>query len=486
LLVVVAACAAGVVPFACGGAAFQTGSADGGETMDASIEGATGDSMSSGDSTPDGLGPVDSPLDGVGPIDAPQGDGAPPPVEAGTIINGVVVDKYGVPMAGVGVHAQLQVTTTASNGTFSLSGLAVPYDLNLVVGPTAAQKHGYVFKGVTRKDPTLQLVADQAAIAETATITGMLPTNALDSAGIVFADLPPGTPAAASNTIAVGVGAVSYSGDVSWFGGPTVSATLYVLQTLVVNGAPDGFIAYASTTMPLSGGAASVWDPPPSSSLGNATLTLGLGVSAGYAPAEAAVYLRPPGAQIAALLAHDVKNVTSSETFTTPVIPQATFVACGVQVPNGSDAGTNGAFGAACTSGLGGDASPTVTLPQATSFVSPPASAGIGTTFTFQALPGGVSFVAFGPPGASTTGDSLYVITTASDVTIPDFSLLGVVVPPGQTYVAETYGFAPFATVDSATGPTGFDAYLVDLALEQGPVLTGQVAHGNPVTFTTQ
>jgi hypothetical protein len=169
------------------------------------------------------------------------------------------------------------------------------------------------------------------------------------------------------------------------------------------------------------------------------------------------------------------------------VIPQATFVACGVQVPDGSDAGTEGAFGAACATGLGGDASPTVTLPQATSFVSPPSTAGIGTTFTFQSIPGGVTFVAFGPAGGNTaTGDSLYVITTASDVTIPDFSLLGIVVPTGQTYAAEAYGFAPFPTVDSAAGPAGFDAYLIDLALQQGPLLTGQVAHGEPVEFTTQ
>src|ERR1019366_5208557 len=69
--VAIAACALGAaVPFACGGDAFTAGSADGGKTIDGSIDGAFGGDSMTADAPAEGSSdaPADSPieLDGFG------------------------------------------------------------------------------------------------------------------------------------------------------------------------------------------------------------------------------------------------------------------------------------------------------------------------------------------------------------------------------------------------------------------------------------
>jgi len=164
-----------------------------------------------------------------------------------------------------------------------------------------------------------------------------------------------------------------------------------------------------------------------------------------------------------------------------------TFVACGVQAPEGSDGGAGQPFGAACETGLAANSHLTLALPPATTLVSPPSSATLGTSFNFEPLVNGVYFVAFSPAGATAgAADSLYVITTDSQVKVPDLSNLGFAFPSGATYGVEVYGFAPFASIDAALSPAGFSSIATALDLEQGAVASGQVASSGAVSFQVQ
>ena len=465
-----AACVAGAAgPFACGGNAFTAAGGDGGPTIEGSVEGA-----------------ADAPVEGA---EGAPGDGSAmgdqaPPAEAGVPVHGTVVDQFLMPMAGVQVHSQTHAATTAPDGTFTLPSITIPYITTVVTTAAGGHKHGYVFSGVNRRDVTLQLAGEQAGVAQSTALSGHLAASGAAASGIVFADLPAATPAAASNTIPITLGASDYSGAISWTGSSGAAATLYALQWLTTNGAPNGYIAYGSAPESLMSGTGLIWPTPTSPGPGQGTMTVSLGVSMGYVAGEISVFFRPPTARIAAAITHDFKVLTNSDTVVTPDITGSTFVACGVQVPPGSDAGTNAVFGAACKMGLGKDDAPSLALPPPPTFVSPPTTAGIGTTFTWNSLPSAVYLVVFAPAGGTTSaGDTVFVLTTDSQQKVPDLSLLGFVVPSGTTYVAEVYALAPFPTMDSALGPGGFAEYLTDFALDQGPTVDGQLARSDFAPF---
>jgi hypothetical protein len=468
-------CFAGAAgPFACGGDAFEAGAGgDGGPTVEGSIptDGRVGDGS------------------GEGSLDGSPGDGASSP-DGGETITGTVLDQYLVPMPGVGVHveADMQHTTTASDGTFSLAGITTPYTVSIVATPAGGHRHGYVFQNVTRKTPTFQLTGETASLPRGTTLSGHVSANGTGVAGVVFADLPAGVPAAASNAIEVASGATSYMGPVGWYGPASVPATLYSLQWIVGSNGPVAYVAYTSQMETLSSGTPLTWDTPTSSTImTTSSLEVTMGVSSAYSPTVLALYARPSGAQVAPPIAAVTSFSSTSTSFVTPNITGMTFVACGVQAPEGSDGGAGQPFGAACETGLAANSHLTLALPPATTLVSPPSSATLGTSFNFEPLVNGVYFVAFSPAGATAgAADSLYVITTDSQVKVPDLSNLGFAFPSGATYGVEVYGFAPFASIDAALSPTGFSSIATALDLEQGAAASGQVASSGAVSFQVQ
>ena len=126
------------------------------------------------------------------------------------------------------------------------------------------------------------------------------------------------------------------------------------------------------------------------------------------------------GRRVAAPIQHGVKAGEVSATVVTPDITNATFAACGLQVLDTFDGGSNSPYGYTCTTGLGKSDSPTLQPPPATLFVSPPSTAGLGTVFSYAGIPGGVYLVAFAPTvSAASTSDVLFVVTNGTQVAIP-------------------------------------------------------------------
>jgi hypothetical protein len=468
LLALVACASLAGAPFACGSAFTTSGgdamAPDGSTGGDGTVtEGSIGDASGSDGSTTEG------------------GDAA------GATVQGTVVDAYLLPMSGIDVHCQGQKATTAANGTFTLTGIAAPYNATVVAPQTVGPKHGYLFVGVSRLDPTLQLALEQSKPTETATLTGTMSTNAPNAAGIVFADFPAATPANASPTIPIAIGATTFSGDLSWTGHTSATPTVYILQWLTTGNLPSAYIAFESTSETLTSGTSTTWSPPLTPTVGSGSMTVTLMPSAGYVPIDIGVYVRPPGAGVAAPIQHGVKAGEVSSTVITPDITNATFAACGLQVLDTFDGGPTQPYAYTCTTGLGKSDSPTLQPPPATTFVSAPSTAGLGTVFDYTGIPGGVYLVAFGPTAsAASTSDALFVITNGTQAAIPDLSALSFAFHPGDAFTAEVFGLAPFSGIDSALGPTGFEERLNAFRVDVGPTSTGSVSYGGASPFTAK
>ena len=476
-LVALAACGtlAGT-PFACG-SAFSAGGGDAG-AADGSSDGS-----------------IEAALDGVAPTDGTTAEGSGESGvgesgvgdAAGATVQGAVVDAYLLPMGGIDVHCQDQKATTADDGTFTLTGITKPYTATVVVPQPAGHKHGYVFEGISRLNPTLQLAADQAHPSATVALGGTLATGAPDASGIVFGDFPAGTPATASPTIPVALGSATYSGNLSWTGGPSATPTLYVLQWIQGSAGPSAYIAYESAPQTLTGGTPHTWDPNVSVTLSQGTMAATITPSAGYVPVDIGVFLRPPGAGVAAPIQHGMGPTIGTLSVATPIIQGASLVACGLQVLTGFDGGPGAPFGYTCATGLSANDSPQLGPPMATTFLSPPLTAAVGTTFTYQGIGSGVYLVAFAPTGSSAnTSDALYVVTASTQAAVPDLSLLSFVFHTGDAFTAEVFGFAPFSQIDAALGAAGFSAYLNGYRLDTGAASDGSLAYSGPAAFTVK
>jgi hypothetical protein len=154
---------------------------------------------------------------------------------------------------------------------------------------------------------------------------------------------------------------------------------------------------------------------------------------------------------------------------------------------NGIDGGPSAPFGYSCKTGLPANGATTLQPPEANTFVSPPSTAAVGTTFAFGATPTAVNSVIFAPTSSTgPTGDLLVIVTTDSQVQIPDLGALGVAFMQGQVVTAEVYAVAPYLGIDTALGPTGYVERLNDLRLDTAPAADGQIAYSGVVTFTAQ
>lgn len=106
---------------------------------------------------------IDAP---VSPPDAGQSDaGTAPTVDAGDAgtalsISGRVVDFYLRALPDIPVTIGQTTVRTGNNGEFSIPGVRPPYDVSLTLSyqrDSAPVRYGYIYQGLTRSDPTLQV-----------------------------------------------------------------------------------------------------------------------------------------------------------------------------------------------------------------------------------------------------------------------------------------------------------------------------------------
>ena len=91
-----------------------------------------------------------APLGGAGNEAGAGGEGGNAPV-TGTV-HGKLVDYYGQNIPNVTLQIGDEQVSSDDNGEFTVEDVAATYDLSLIAGAT-----GWVFQGLTRRDPTLQI-----------------------------------------------------------------------------------------------------------------------------------------------------------------------------------------------------------------------------------------------------------------------------------------------------------------------------------------
>jgi hypothetical protein len=130
-----------------GGAGVDASAGAGGGGTGGVSGGGTGGTDAGKDGSPD------APRDAV-PDSRDGGDAAD--VGNGTItVSGTIIDAYRQPFPGVDVTIGSSLPqTTKTDGKFSITGVTPPYDVGLVIG---TRKQGWIFQGLTRTDPTLQV-----------------------------------------------------------------------------------------------------------------------------------------------------------------------------------------------------------------------------------------------------------------------------------------------------------------------------------------
>lgn len=392
-----------------------------------------------------GPAPIAPPLADAGPTAE-----APPPVIVN--VTGRVVDFSLRPLPSVPVTIGSTTVATNAQGLFSITGVQAPYTASLTINQLNGRTvhYGYVFEGLTRVDPTLQ-------------VRGGLPSRSADlNITVQNADFTDETRFGiftyASPDLALAVtldSPQSVRPLTSWTGPATTTGTAHgLLVRRAGTTSADPIVAYEAhqaaavamnegldtdVTLDLSP------DAIPTATIGGNVTVLGGVVD--YR--ENQVFLRfGDGTRMPLIEDREQQDAFS---YTVPVVPGATISLLALD----NDAFVP--FRVAHRENIApGQTGITLALPNAVTLSSPPNGAvitpdtpfvwsGFGqtaTTFVWH-----LEFV--------DTFDGMFIITNRTDVTLPEFAD-GLTIASGVPayWSVETHGDMP--TVDAATGASGY------------------------------
>ncbi len=421
------------------------------------------------------------PLATLGLLAACGGDGPTPPPQ-GITVSGLVQDWLAEPISGATVLVGKRSVTSGSDGTFSIPGVVVPYDITAIL-PT--HNTAVIYKGLTRSDPAL-LYPDVAGAERTATISGTAPPAPGSVTAVHFAS---------SGRYALGVGRADattgqYAFTVRWHGSyDTDAGRLYLLRwTTDATGLPTSYDGFASRPLTIMAGgdfsgndfaADELTDPPEQSISGAITV-----------PASYTLNVRQFINYIARVGFYwEEKNAPSNAfTYTVPAQSGLAF-AVEAQAVDGSSR-----WSAFFKKGISGNTSNvSVPLAAAPQLALPANGAsGVDATTPFSWSQGGGTGVNLFKvwPGNSTS-PTYFVFTTGADAKIPDLAGEGMGLPASASYYWHVERLFPVASVDAAAGE-GFRRLISDLdAGDLGETVserfgfTTKTAAGTPVAAAT-
>ena len=349
----------------------------------------------------------------------------------GLTVVGRVEDPYGRPLAGGLAASQGQLQPVDASGGFTLSDLAVPYDLTVASG---LEGRLHVFEGLRSPTPVLvpfdvldEPEGDHAARLEGA-LRGGSPLGKFESI-VICAE---GHKVVVHFCQRVEEGDDDYSFNVVWYGVPDQAVTLHALHVLLDS--DDGtasYQGYDSLDVTLSSGDRVGWDLD-LEPLGQALLEVGVDRGAGIPAGEllTAVAWRP-GTFLSFVV--DARHDDRGAILLVPDLPGVAeqFDVFAVDGFNGED--TSVAWRAGVRSGpqsLHLLDVPTVSGPQAGE-----SDIGLEDTFSVSGLEGTVKTFVWSSP----IGDRPWIaVTTSRDsLTIPDADALGLggLLPSGTELV---------------------------------------------------
>jgi len=408
-------------------------------------------------------------LAGLGFLVACGGDGPGTEPNTRITVSGLVRERGGEPISGAKVVvAGANPVTTDADGRFSIPGVAVPYDLTVML---TSSNTALVYKGLTRADPAL-LSLDFAGADQTATISGTTPPT---SGPVTFVFFQSGRNVIGGGFADAATG--QYAITVSWRGSATArSGRLNALQFTSGPTQPTSYEGYANKPLTITAGgdfssnnfvAADLTDPSEQSIGGS------VAVPTGYSLTFRRLYLffeRVP------LIWTEQNHPSSAFTYTVPAVSGAVF---GVGAWS-EDAASRVSF--FFKRGINGNSSDTgVPLEAATQLALPAdgaTSVDAATPFSWgQGGGSGVNLFEVIPDNSS--NPTFLVFTTGTDAKIPDLSQAGMTLPASAGYTWYVDRVFPVAAVNDVAA----EGYLRFVDLETGD-LGETVSEGR--SFTTR
>lgn len=356
-------------------------------------------------------------------------------------VSGHAQDRLGEPIAGARVLVSGQPSvTTGADGGFTITGVAVPYDIALI---ETGRNTGIVYKGVTRSDPTLLDLFDPG-VEQAATVAGSAP---LASGGHTLVFFISG------RNVVGGVDADPTTGQftftVRWHGSATThTGTLHVLQlTAAANGTPASYDGYASRPLTITAGGTSssndfavadLADPPEQTISGTVALP------AGYTLTSRSLFVsfgRVP------VVWDEQGTLSNAFTYTVPAVAGTAFSVEALAVDAASRASFFFKVGVA-----GNSTNVNVPLEAAGQLAAPPdgaAEVDVATSFTWSHGGGvGVDILEALPDNPG--GPRFLVLTTAADAKLADLSASGLGLPASASYHWLVDRVAPVRSMDEA------------------------------------
>lgn len=447
-----------------GGAGGDAGVGSGGRAGALGGAAGGGDSGGGGGAGSGAVGPGAVGPGAAGPSDAGPSDAGARPIT----VSGRVIDFYRRPAPGLRVTIGAVEVLTDESGAFSVEGVEPPYDVSLIASTTvsdfAVRYYAYVYEGLTRPDPTLQVYHGLPGRSSSVNlgVSGATFEPGDNRRLIVAFSSPDGHYSASNVSVDTATLAVNWSGPATTAGN---AHGLLVLRASDLAGAPPlEYEAYATTPLALAD---------------EGTSSLGLDLSASSIPGVALTGSVDAGTlgvathQVSARLADGTLLPLLSEasnqglfSYLVPSLPGASLT---VAASAGSPA-----FSVAHVDGVPAAAAEDVALvlPRPVALNAPASSAQVGPGSTFAWSTVGQSARVF-VWHLESQGffEGIYVITARSQIELPDVPGYALTLPSdGEfsfTWSVETHGDYP--SVDAATGPEGFfDSFALEKNLGTG------------------
>jgi hypothetical protein len=377
--------------------------------------------------------------------------GAPEPMRGK--VTGKVVDRFGVPVGSVPVQVGESLVSTNDQGVFTIEDVPATYDVSLLV-----QGDGWVFQGLTRRDPTLQVFRGHPGHYTYVTVTSANATLGANDQLTLSAGMPTGT---SDEYTDIGIdSSVSYS--LEWDGGTSTASTVHGLEWTqdATTKLPVTYKAYDSKPLALMASvnaALSLDMMPKVISTGVVTGAVTPRVTPiGDGSRTNSVFVRFGSGASIQVVAH--KAPAEAFSYVVPTLADSTIT---VAAWEGEYLGPLGMVHKDKLSP--GAATGTLTIPAPPKLLKPLASSIDETTpFSFQGSPdnAGAFLVIL---NSLSTGSHLYIVTAQQKLShLPsvvdgawtlEHASVGAKPAEYQWWV-ETHG--SFATVDAMTGPDGF------------------------------
>jgi hypothetical protein len=357
-------------------------------------------------------------------------------------IQGRLEGAVGRPIVGATVSSQGATTFSDASGEFTLSGLALPYDLAV----SAALGDGFlhVYEGLTSATPLVRpALANFMFVAPnfSADVQGTVVGGPL-GAGEVVRVCVEGLAVAVYGCDSISSPAADYTIGAEWFDGPNTAVRLHALHMQVgVDGLPTAYLGYETILLNLTDGGVTLadldFDP-----IGSAVLTGTTTFPAGITDTASIGFARF-GPNLSFPVFQD-DDVGATFGYLVPVLPNVSYdVLVGATGGPISDTYT-------WKSGVGLDAGAFVigTAPQPVAPADGATGVDLTTPFGSTAVGGARTYLWF-PDGA---GPLIALTTTRTSVSVPDPAVGGFAFPAGAVYEWGVLNHGDADMVDAAAG----------------------------------